>query len=313
MNEPLISICIPTYNRAAYLEKTLASIVSQPAFQSKLAEVVISDNASTDNTQEVAGAYARRYDNIRYFRNEENVRDENFPLALSRARGILRKLNNDTLLLRPDALENLCALAQKYRQDRPSIYLSNRPGDAERCLNFRDFAVSEGHRVTWLGSFTIWDHECENIQEDLYGCSLSLWQVRKFYENACKKDAVVVCGGVFGEAQSVANKDLSYGLYNVFYRNYMTLLDPYVQRGALDGTDREKIEKDLLYQFFTHWLVRWELSRSQCQYCEAENLKDCVFKQYENKPYWPDYLQYYKKQLLIGRVKTFARRILKGR
>jgi len=311
--QPLVSICIPTYNRAWLLRNTLDSIVAQPEFGNKTVEVVISDNASTDETETVAKAYAGKYDNVKYFRNAVNVRDENFPLALSRARGVLRKLNNDTVLLKPDALGKLCALAEKYREERPCIFLSNgnHGGVEERILNFRDFAVLEGFRITWLASFTIWDDACENIHQDLDGCQLSLWQVRKFYENASKKDAVVVWDTVFGEGQSVPNKDISYGLYHVFYENYMSILNPYVLSGALRSEDVEKIEKDLLYHFFADWIARWEINRSQYQYSETENLKACVTRQYEKKSYWQDYEKYYKKRLLIARIKKAAFKILR--
>lgn len=49
--KPLLSICIPTYNRAEYLAKSLDTLVCLPEFNSSEVEVVISDNASTDNTQ----------------------------------------------------------------------------------------------------------------------------------------------------------------------------------------------------------------------------------------------------------------------
>jgi glycosyltransferase involved in cell wall biosynthesis len=52
MKRPLLSICIPTYNRASMLEVTLENILGQTGGHSEV-EVVVSDNASTDHTQEV--------------------------------------------------------------------------------------------------------------------------------------------------------------------------------------------------------------------------------------------------------------------
>lgn len=53
---PLLSICIPTYNRAEYLRRTLDSIVSQEDFDSNC-EIVTSDNSYTDNTEGVCRNY----------------------------------------------------------------------------------------------------------------------------------------------------------------------------------------------------------------------------------------------------------------
>lgn len=76
MKNPLLSICIPTYNRAHYLKDCLISIQTQ--FDENkdlldLVEVVISDNASTDNTKEVAQSYAPIFNNFLYVSSEKNV------------------------------------------------------------------------------------------------------------------------------------------------------------------------------------------------------------------------------------------------
>lgn len=64
-----VSIIIPTYNRAVYLETAISSALAQDY---KDLEVVISDNASTDNTEFVAKAFSRD-PRVKYFRNSENV------------------------------------------------------------------------------------------------------------------------------------------------------------------------------------------------------------------------------------------------
>jgi glycosyltransferase involved in cell wall biosynthesis len=69
---PLLSICIPTYNRAALLEVCLASVLPQAAQFSRCVECVISDNASSDNTAEVIERYQRQYP-LRYSRNDTNI------------------------------------------------------------------------------------------------------------------------------------------------------------------------------------------------------------------------------------------------
>jgi glycosyltransferase involved in cell wall biosynthesis len=60
--QPLLSICIPTFNRAYILEKTLHSIVSQKIFQdTNEIEVIVSDNCSSDNTFEIVNKYIKKY------------------------------------------------------------------------------------------------------------------------------------------------------------------------------------------------------------------------------------------------------------
>ncbi len=71
-----LSICIPTYNRAAFLGEALDSVISQATDE---VEIVVSDNASTDNTEALVREYQARFPRIRYHRNPENLgADRNF-------------------------------------------------------------------------------------------------------------------------------------------------------------------------------------------------------------------------------------------
>ena len=57
-SEPLVSICIPTYNSARYLRQSLDSVVVQTY---RPVEVIIADNASTDDTVAIAREYAAKF------------------------------------------------------------------------------------------------------------------------------------------------------------------------------------------------------------------------------------------------------------
>lgn len=60
----LLSICIPTYNRSEYLRELLDVIYNQSVDFAEEIEVVISDNASTDDTSGVIDACKRRFPNF---------------------------------------------------------------------------------------------------------------------------------------------------------------------------------------------------------------------------------------------------------
>lgn len=69
MTTPLVSICVPTYNRATYLRESLESILNQDYHP---LEILISDNASTDQTERICRDYAARDGRIRYIRHPRN-------------------------------------------------------------------------------------------------------------------------------------------------------------------------------------------------------------------------------------------------
>lgn len=70
----LVSVIITTYNRVDLLERALRSAMEQDYSN---IEIIISDNASTDSTQEKALAWAKEDSRIKYFRNSKNIGSAN--------------------------------------------------------------------------------------------------------------------------------------------------------------------------------------------------------------------------------------------
>ena len=70
MTPPRLSIGLPVYNGDDFLCEALDSILAQ-TFQDF--ELIISDNASTDRTEEICRSYARRDERIKYSRNPQNI------------------------------------------------------------------------------------------------------------------------------------------------------------------------------------------------------------------------------------------------
>jgi glycosyltransferase involved in cell wall biosynthesis len=67
---PRVTVGVPVYNGARYLSEALDSLLAQ-TFEDF--EIIISDNASTDETGEIATAYAARDSRVRYVRNRTNI------------------------------------------------------------------------------------------------------------------------------------------------------------------------------------------------------------------------------------------------
>lgn len=84
MHYPLVTIAIPTYNRAdTYLRQCLEGALHQAYPR---LEIIVADNGSTDETGKVVKAYGDP--RVRYFRHPRNiVPNDNFNFCLSQARG----------------------------------------------------------------------------------------------------------------------------------------------------------------------------------------------------------------------------------
>jgi glycosyltransferase involved in cell wall biosynthesis len=107
---PLVTIAIPTYNRAnSYLRQAIACSVNQ-TYQN--IEIIISDNCSTDNTEEIVKSF--NDPRIRYLRQDKNIgmyNNENF--CVQQAKGDFFLLLCDDDLIDHD-LVDVCLRAANY-------------------------------------------------------------------------------------------------------------------------------------------------------------------------------------------------------
>lgn len=112
MAEPLVSICIPTFNRGRALQKSLPEILAQ---RYESLEFIISDNASTDDTPALCREAARQDSRIRYFRQENNVGlygNHNF--CIEQARGEFLCFFHDHDTRDKDLIRTYVAFLQKH-------------------------------------------------------------------------------------------------------------------------------------------------------------------------------------------------------
>ncbi|MEH2346789.1 MAG: glycosyltransferase [Nostoc sp.] len=69
-NQPRLSIGLPVYNGEKFIKEAIDSLLAQ-TFEDF--ELIISDNASTDKTEEICRAYAEKDKRICYYRNDKNI------------------------------------------------------------------------------------------------------------------------------------------------------------------------------------------------------------------------------------------------
>lgn len=67
---PFVTIGLPVYNGEKYLSLALDSLLAQTFTDF---EIIISDNASTDNTEKICNDYAKKDKRIKYFRQDRNI------------------------------------------------------------------------------------------------------------------------------------------------------------------------------------------------------------------------------------------------
>ena len=120
MNEaqPLLSICIPTYNRAELLKQCLESITTEAKPYSNMVEIIVSNNCSTDHTSQVIVDYLK-FENINYHEQPKNLGGTGNIDYLIRhlARGEFCWIIGDDDLLRIGAVAKVLSIIENNNYD----------------------------------------------------------------------------------------------------------------------------------------------------------------------------------------------------
>jgi abequosyltransferase len=109
---PLLTVGIPTYNRGAYLAETLESIVGQVTDE---VEIVVSDNASQDDTEQIVARFRERFPRITYFRWPENMgADRNYLKVAELSTGEYCWFMGSDDIAEPGAIRSILDSLKKY-------------------------------------------------------------------------------------------------------------------------------------------------------------------------------------------------------
>ncbi|MEX2624541.1 MAG: glycosyltransferase family 2 protein [Acidimicrobiia bacterium] len=112
---PLISIGLPVYNGADQIGDAIRAVLKQTL---ENIELVVSDNASTDATQEICEDLARADERVRYSRNSSNEgAAANFNKVFRSSRGSFFKWLGHDDFLEPTAMEQ----ALQVLESRPDV------------------------------------------------------------------------------------------------------------------------------------------------------------------------------------------------
>jgi glycosyltransferase involved in cell wall biosynthesis len=118
MTRPRVSIGLPVYNGAKYLQQSIESLLGQDVDD---LELVISDNASTDETEAICRSYAAKDSRLRYWRNAANVGSaRNYRRVFELSRGEFFKWCSHDDVCRP-AFVRRCL--ETFDAEKPSVVL----------------------------------------------------------------------------------------------------------------------------------------------------------------------------------------------
>ncbi|TCD46866.1 glycosyltransferase [Chlorobium sp. N1] len=271
---PLLTISIPTFNRAQYLSVLLEQLKAELAtVRPGVVELIVSDNASDDQTARVVEQAMASGLQLRSLRNATNIgSDANIAQCFNEATGRYVLIMGDDDLLVDGALGRLLGHLQgsdyglvclraygfelDFRAEMPTIrgrsHTYNHPGRyLARIAHFMTLISASVINKSLLGDVDARSFCGENLVQVHLSVMASVRAAQNLYVDKY-------------EIAVKRNNSGGYDHSRVFVSNLLGILDGFVARG-IDAQDVRRIERRLLLSYLPFYLFRLRLSESGVQ------------------------------------------------
>ncbi|MFD2411626.1 glycosyltransferase [Paenibacillus rhizoplanae] len=284
VSQPFISICIPAYNCEQELDLCLKSIYSQNARQEDF-EVIVSDDGSTDHTEELVRKYQARYPNLHYYRNElSEGTDRNTLKCAGYAKGEFIKLHGGDDYWLPGSLEALYNLIEQNR-DCSLFFLDilSNTGMMNRGSGISKYVEQVSIYSTFLSGIIMRRKEFEQIAAPGRFIDSNLIQV--YLELSILEitpDYCVYHRKLLTSSDKIAG---GYSFAQTFIQSYLGILHYFLDNG-LDAAVLAAEKKQISHTFLLWW-YNYMLEKN-LQQLQPEDFPQIFVAAYQDESYYPE-------------------------
>lgn len=301
--EPIIlSICIPTYNRAKYIDCNLSLLKQE--IKDLPVELLISDNCSTDYTKSVVEKQISNGLVCNYYRNAENLgSDRNFINCYKKARGKYVWLLGDDDYLVPGALKHLLDYLSTHEFGLlhiNNIVNANSIEDKE-FSSVGEFFSEVGVLITFISSNIIRRDIIDNVNHQKYIGS-HLLQVAYYCRSAASGYTNVIYSGNVLQVAADGTNNGGYNFFEVFVKNLLTIYHEPVEQGLIKEQDFQIVKKSILQSFVIDYFIDLVIIKKNARF-KIDGASRILFKYY-----WKDY--YFYRILIMKLLKRVYSKIL---
>jgi GT2 family glycosyltransferase len=244
LNEPLITIAVPSYNQGDYLDAALTSIFTQHT----PVEVFVMDGGSTDNSIKIIQKWEHRLAGWRSFKDEGQAAAINEGIATGKAPYVCW-LNSDDWLL-PDSLVHLTTTMNHY-PSAPAVY--------GKSWNF--IQKKQKTNTVWVEPFS--EHR------------LALRCIISQPATLIRRSAWEEVGGLDESLHMAMDYDLWWRLFKAF--GPLVLLDEFLAVNRVHALTKTKTQRRLHYQeamitvkkYYGHIPLKWWLAQPYAVWFKA--------------------------------------------
>lgn len=287
---PELTIAIPTYNRKECLQQSLVNVIEHS--RGKDIEILISDNASTDGTEEFVKFIQKENPSIKYYKNAQNLGfDGNFLNCFEKAQGKYVMLLSDDDVLLDGAIDSIlealkCAPICMHLNS--SELISQVPLEYEKIryeeegiLYFddrNDFIKKIGIMCTFVSSLVFKTDLVRAVPNKEKYFKSNILQSHVLFE--IMKNEGIYLVNTQNCLAAKGNHTVKYDIFRTWIKNYSDLmLDTAISCGFKKEVMEEVLEQELdstVYNFVIHF-------RRTCEH-EKWWDRECVWKYLDRYP-----------------------------
>lgn len=252
--EIILSICIPTYNRKEFLEKAVKSVLA--VYRPQI-EIMISDNCSSDDTENYCRNLVSENPQIKYIRNSTNIGpDGNFLQLLQKANGKYIQILSDDDEVRCADIDNFLLFLSKNdfslgefyavvkgRESTVPVKANKIYKDSEIC----DFIKEHGIFLTFVSSLLFSREAFLKIENPERFLNTNLLQTHLAAETLKSGGAADIFDYFISATQNTSG---GYNFYEVFIKNWRSVLFETMRNvGIPKRFLRQQFARDLRFPF----------------------------------------------------------------
>ena len=289
----LLTIAFITYNRRQYLAESLPRVLAQVGNLAQV-EVLVSDNASTDDTRAFVQEMQKMYKDLRYHCNEKNVGAEgNGHRARQASRGEYVLIAGDDDYFCDGALHVLLDTIRKNRGDALFYMAQNpTPMHVHRGAGALEYIARLNYAMTWLTAVVMRRDLYLGIEEPQKYDDTRMPQVYLQLEILKQRAEFTIIEGQFFAAGTGNHEPAGYNFAEVFIKNYLDILTACVDIPTEQMT-REK--KRLMEQMIFPWCEKIKKERLDLS---LAGIFEIVRDYYGNEPYYAQVVSILKDRVL---------------
>ncbi len=272
--KPILTIAIPTWNRAAYLEKNLIQLSSElKNIKEGLVEILVSDNFSTDGTESSVQKIKNKHSlPLKYIKNEKNLGwGLNFFQCFNFSKGKYVLILGDDDLLYDDALGYL---VEKLLNTNYGV------------VSIRPYGFNDDFRLEYPGR----SKSREKVYKDDSKFLLDINSIMRMISSSIINKEIIndfdttkINPGNFAHLHliftallkakenlfldkflvaTMRNNSSNYDFYEIFVVEYWSLLDSYIPKGLKKETIK-KMQNDMLFTYYPYYALKERMSNNQ--------------------------------------------------